>query len=185
MRLVRRHGAGISTAQIAAEAHCSKETLYNWFDDRDGILMALVEEQARGMNAALETGFVRFEGSLKERLEASCAFLLDIMTGDAVVVVNRIAMAQACKENASLGLAVLAGWQEQVEMPFRRLFEEGVRAGVVKIDDPGDAFQALIGLLVGDRQRRLLLGEAARPTSDEMVMVSKRAVDRWWQIFAP
>ena len=31
---------------VARKAHCSKETLYKWFGDRDGLLVATVQWQA-------------------------------------------------------------------------------------------------------------------------------------------
>ncbi len=185
LRLLRRHGAAISTAQIAAEARCSKETLYNWFDDRDGIITALIHEQAQGMNKALQTAFGRAQGSFDERLGAYALSLLDIMTGDAVIAVNRVAMAQACAETSDLGAAVLNHWQEQVRLPFYALFEEGHEAGLVDISSPDDAFDMLIGLLVGDRQRKLLLGAGARPHADAMQKIAARAVEHWLRLHRP
>jgi AcrR family transcriptional regulator len=183
LRLVRDHGTTVSTAQIAAQANCSKETLYNWFDDRDGIFLALVDEQAKGMNAALTAGFGAATGSFAEKLRTYSTLLLDILTGDAVISVNRIAMSQTCLNSAKFGNAVLANWQEQVRAPFLKLLSEGQRAGEFEIEDVDDAFDTLVGLLIGDRQRRLLLGENARPSSADMTRIADRAVDRFMELF--
>ncbi len=183
LRLVRDHGTAISTAQIAAQANCSKETLYNWFDDRDGIFLTLINEQAKGMNAALSVGFGAVDGTFAEKLQAYSTLLLDILTGDAVVVVNRIAMAQTCTETSQFGTAVLAIWRDQVRVPFFELFQEGHVSRDVQIEDMDDAFETLLGLLVGDRQRRLLLGEKARPKMSEMEDVANRAVDRFLVLY--
>ncbi|MEE9374869.1 MAG: TetR/AcrR family transcriptional regulator [Rhizobiaceae bacterium] len=184
LRLLRRHGADITTAQIAEEAHCSKETLYNWFGDRDGIMLALVAEQARGMNEVLNSGFQNAEGNLEARLKAHCTLLLDILTGEAVLVVNRVAMAQACADHSSLGTAVLADWNEQVAKPFINLFQEGNEAGEFAIHSADEALENLIGLLVGDRQRRLLLGEiGARPNAEAMAAIAAKAVQRWMMLY--
>lgn len=179
LQLLRRHGSGITTAQIAAKAHCSKETLYNWFGDRDGIMMALVNEQAIAMGAVLAAGFTDARGSLDARLKAYATLLLDIMTGDAVIVVNRIAMAQACSDSSKLGAAVLANWQEQVARPFLALFQEGNANGELAVHSAEEAFENLLGLLIGDRQRRLLLGDNARPDSVAMASIANKAVQRW------
>ncbi len=179
MRLVRTHGTTITTAQIAGAAKCSKETLYGWFEDRDGIMLALVREQARAMGIFLEHSFAEVEGKLEDRLRAAAALLLDIMTGDAVIVVNRIAMAQACKTASQLGQAVLENWHEQVERPFYRLFQEGTKAGRLVVHSDDEAFQALLGLLVGDRQRRILLGANERPNPTDMLAIADKAVQRW------
>ena len=179
LRLLRRHGTAITTAQIAAEAHCSKETLYSWFGDRDGIMMALVHEQARSVGDLLSSEFAQAEGSLEARLKHYCTLLLDIMTGDAVIVVNRIAMAEACSDNSSLGAAVLADWNEQIAVPFLTLFQEGNARGELAIHSAEEAFENLVGLLIGDRQRKLLLGDKKRPESAAMAAIAAKAVQRW------
>lgn len=179
LRLIRRHGTDITTAQIAAEAHCSKETLYNWFGDRDGIMMALVREQANAMGSALQAGMAGAQGSLEDRLKQICVFLLDMMTGDATLAVNRLAMAQACTDRSDLGQEVLSDWNEQVVAPFFALFEEGNRAGILAVHSPPEAFDNLVGLLVGDRQRQLLLGADVRPDPSSMASMASKAVQRW------
>ncbi len=183
LRLVRQHGTGISTAQIAAEANCSKETLYNWFSDRDGIFAALVAEQAETMGAALDTAVKALgktgQTSFEVRLLHHAIALLDIMTGDAVVAVNRIAMSQTCAEKDELGEAVLAAWDTQIMARFEALFAEGVREGCIAKYDARLQFDGLLGLLLGDRQRRMLLGEDARPKGQEMHNIADNAVRYW------
>ena len=184
LRLLRRHGTGITTAQIAAEAHCSKETLYNWFKDRDGIFLTLVEEQAQAMSDALAKSIAKTDGmTFRDKLEACCIALLDLMTGEAVIAVNRAAMAQACRERADLGLAVIDDWQARVAVPFQAVIDEGVISGAVRIADVGEAFDTLTALLLGDRQRRLLLGEESRPAGDDMANMAAMAVSRWMRIY--
>jgi len=183
MRLLRLYGSSITTAQIAAEAHCSKETLYNWFEDRDGIMMALVHEQARVMRQAMEERFATAQGSIELRLKSCATLLLNIMTGDAALAVNRVAMAQACSENASLGQAVLADWHDQIAEPFMTVFQEGNECNELAVHSPVEAFENLMGLLVGDTQRRLLLGEDARPEPAAMKSIASKAVQRWMILY--
>ena len=179
MRLLRRYGAGITTAQIPAESSCSKETLYNWFGDRDGIMLALAHEQASGMRQAMADRFANAQGSLENRLSSCATLLLDIMTGDAALAVNRVAMAQASLEKAELGEAVMADWNEQVAAPFMEIFQQGNESGDLAVHSPQEAFENLVGLLIGDRQRRLLLGEDMRPDPAAMKSIATKAVQRW------
>ncbi len=44
--LMMEEGDGFSMASVARRASCSKETLYRWFGDRDGLLTATVQWQA-------------------------------------------------------------------------------------------------------------------------------------------
>ena len=179
LRLLRKHGSDITTAQIAAEARCSKETLYNWFGDRDGIMLALAQEQANGMRQAMAERFASAEGELEARLSSCATLLLDIMTGDAALAVNRVAMAQTSSENAELGNAVMANWNEQIAAPFMAMFQQGNEDGELAVHSPDEAFENLVGLLIGDRQRRLLLGDDTRPEPSAMKAIAAKAVQRW------
>ncbi|MEP0942573.1 MAG: TetR/AcrR family transcriptional regulator [Rhizobiaceae bacterium] len=179
LRLLRKHGSAITTAQIAAEAHCSKETLYNWFGDRDGIMLALAHEQANGMRQAMADRFASAQGNLEARLSSCATLLLDIMTGDAALAVNRVAMAQCSSEDSEIGRAVMSDWSEQVAAPFMELFQQGNESGELAVHSPQEAFENFVGLLVGDRQRRLLLGEDMRPEPAAMKAIAAKAVQRW------
>ncbi|MGI9365689.1 MAG: TetR/AcrR family transcriptional regulator [Rhizobiaceae bacterium] len=184
LRLLRQHGSAITTAQIAGEARCSKETLYSWFGDRDGIMIALANEQARGMREAMQDRFDNTRGSLESRLKSCATLLLDIMTGDAALAVNRVAMAQACMEDTRMGEVVMADWNQQVAQPFYAIFQQGNDSGELAVHSPQEAFDNLIGLLVGDRQRRLLLGEDMRPDPTTMKSIAGKAIQRWLILYA-
>ncbi|MGI9355266.1 MAG: TetR/AcrR family transcriptional regulator, partial [Rhizobiaceae bacterium] len=175
--------------QFSAEASCSKETLYSWFSDRDGIFAALVEEQAQSMGAALDAAVdVLSKGnrtSFEARLLHHAIALLDIMTGHAVIAVNRIAMSQTCVEKPALGEATRNMWDIEIVRRFEKLFAEGARSGDIAKYDTKLQFDGLLGLLVGDRQRRLLLGENARPKNDEMHGIAQKAVTYWLRLNAP
>lgn len=47
------------TAKIAARAQCSKETLFTWFGDRDGIFADRIETQSARFNEIVETSFAQ------------------------------------------------------------------------------------------------------------------------------
>lgn len=183
LRLVRRHGAGVTTAQIASAARCSKETLYNWFGDRDGLMMALVREQALATGMVLERTFDQAEGTLEVRMKLCSTVLLDVLTGESALAANRIAMAQACEARADLGEAVLEHWKEQAVKPFSALFQEGNANGELAVHSAPEAFENLIGLLVGDRQRQLLLGHDVRPKPAAMAAIANKAVQRWLVLY--
>ena len=180
LRLLRRHGSGISTAQIAAESNCSKETMYSWFGDREGIFLALAQEQAEAMSAALHSSLRKSENeTFQNKIHKSCVSLLDIMTGEALIAVNRAAMAESCREKADLGLTILDDWQARIAQPMLDLIEEGRAEGIIEFSDPAEALDILMGLLIGDRQRRLLLGEDARPDFAAMENHARKAANMW------
>ena len=180
LRLLRQEGSGISTAQIAAEARCSKETLYNWFGDREGILMALISEQARSMHMSVSQG----DGNIRDRLVDAAARLLDVATGEALLTVNWVAMADTCRSNDRLGAAVRQHWEQQIGEAIRKLVGDAQSEGLLAYDDQQDAIDAFYGLLIGDRQRRMLLGSDIRMDGQAMNDHARIAVGRWISLFS-
>ena len=63
--------------------------------------------------------------------------------------------------------------------PFTHLFQMGNESGDLAVHSPLEAFENLVGLLVGDRQRRLLLGEDVRPDPAAMSAIAAKVVQRW------
>ena len=42
LRLLVEEGDSLTMTAVARRASCSKETLYKWFGDRDGLLLSLI-----------------------------------------------------------------------------------------------------------------------------------------------
>ena len=75
-------GDGLTMTAVARRASCSKETLYKWFGDRDGLLTATVQWQAAKVDASalrrFETGeqlgqraFATAAGALQKQVLSS------------------------------------------------------------------------------------------------------------------
>lgn len=142
---------------VATEARASKETLYGWFNDRDGLLEALVagnaDETAAGVTAALAEP-AQDEGGARATLVAYTETLLDLLTGPVSVALNRVAMT-----SPRLAAVLLASGRHRagpvVEAYLASLHEQGISPH----SDPAAAFSMLYGLTVQDTQIRVLLGE--------------------------
>ena len=52
LRLLVEEGDALTMTAVARRASCSKETLYKWFGDRDGLLTATVQWQASKVRVA-------------------------------------------------------------------------------------------------------------------------------------
>ncbi|MEU4621986.1 TetR/AcrR family transcriptional regulator [Actinoplanes sp. NPDC023801] len=167
------HGLDGTTMQaVAARAGCSKESLYSWFSNRDGLLAALIERQSGQVTTAVAAAL---EGPAAPRatLTVIAENLLRLLTSDTSVALNRAAM-------ASPGLAALLLRHGRhttgplIEDYLTRLTDQGLlRAG-----DPAETFQLLYGLVVRDVQIRSLLGEPA-PSPERLRAEAELAVDRF------
>ncbi len=185
IEVMREHGfAGASTARIAAAANCSKETIYNWFGDRSGLFAALVAEQSRAVNEML-SGSLNNEVNARDDLVNIAAALLDLLTGEASLLINRAAIGDMGKSN-TLAQILLANGRGQTLPLVLELFERARDQGEMEFENASDVFPVFYGLLIADMQIRTLLGDkAARPDGGEMRGIAKLAIERLLLIFAP
>ena len=174
--ILREGGASaVTTARIASRARCSKETLYNWFGDRDGIFRALVEAQSAQLNAMMARELADHADSATTMIRAGAA-LLDLLTGEASLAINRSAMADGSGE---LGELLLQHGRGRTAPQMASLIARLQADGLVGDGDPAEVFQAFHGLLIGDRQIRALLGDkAGRPRPGEFETLSRIAFER-------
>ena len=64
-------GDGFTMNGVAARANCSKETLYKWFGDRDGLLTATVRWQASKVKIDAPTGCLLYTSPSPRDLSTS------------------------------------------------------------------------------------------------------------------
>ncbi|GIH91304.1 TetR/AcrR family transcriptional regulator [Planobispora siamensis] len=167
------HGLeGMTMQAVAARAGSSKESLYSWFGNRQGLLAALIERQSEQVNAAVTAALER-PAEPRAMLTAIAENLLGLLVGEASVALNRAAMA-----SAELSELLLRHGRHTtgplVEAYLGRLAADGV----LRIDDPAEAFGLLYGLAVRDLQIRVLLGERP-PSADEIRAGARVAADRF------
>ena len=62
---------------------------------------------------------------------------------------------------------------------------EARKANIVQFGDEDDAFETFYGLLIGDSQRRLMLGNEVRMDGPLMIQHAEKAVLRWIFLFKP
>ena len=162
---------------IAKRAEASKETLYAWFGNKEGLFSTLIKHQA-------ETTVERVKGALETSADPRTTLtdfatgLLKLLLGEPSVSLNRAAMASP--ELAAVLLKYgryTAG--PLVESYLGRLAEEGH----LSITSPTSAFQLLYGLIVQDWQIRVLLGEKP-PTPKELARHAEVAVDQFLSLCA-
>lgn len=183
LALLREGGIdAVSTARIAARAQCSKETLYAWFGDRAGIFRALVAEQTAALNAMLAREAAG-DAPPRETLERAGAALLDLLTGEASLAINRAAMADG---SGDMARDLREEGRGRFVPLFVALIERLQGEGVLTAGDARDQFVTFYGLLIGDRQIRALLGdEAARPATGAFEEIARQAMDGLIVIHGP
>jgi AcrR family transcriptional regulator len=153
-------GQALTMTAVARRASCSKETLYKWFGDRDGLLDATVRYQASRVHvAAVEPGRLD-RASLAARLEEFAANWLRVIASDTSIALNRVAIANAGSQGLPLGAIVLENGRLALGRRLKPILEAGRAAGLLAFSDAEEAFRTFFGLFARDVQIRLLLGDA-------------------------
>lgn len=171
----------LTTAGLARAANCSKESLYKWFGDRDGLISAMISHQASKVRTYDRAGERLTAESLKDHLEHFAQDLLDVLAGDVSLALNRLAIGQTSRDGSKLGRLLLERGRRQIDRRATGLLEAGQRDGLLRFSDGEEAYRSLYGLIVGDLHVSMLLGE--RPAKDMFPTRSKKAVASFLRLY--
>src|SRR5690606_23001439 len=152
-------GAALTMSAVARRASCSKETLYKWFGDRDGLLRATVQWQASRVRAGNYERQKLDATALRESLEQFAANWLSVITSRTSIALNRVAIADAGSGKSNLGAIVLENGRFAIGERLKPLLEDAREAGLLHFDDAEEAFRTFFGLAGRHLQVRALLGE--------------------------
>jgi AcrR family transcriptional regulator len=179
--LVERGYQGTTMAAVAERAGSSKETLYAWFGDKQGLFTALIRRQAEAANQAVAAA-LEDEGGAgpAATLTAFATNLLRLLLGERSVALNRAALAEPAGELAAV---LLAQGRHRTGPIVEAYLARLAGAGVLGVDDPAEAFQLLYGLVVRDLQIRVLLGEPP-PAPGALAAQARTAVERFLALTA-
>ncbi len=181
--LLVEQGDGLTMTAVARRASCSKETLYKWFGDRDGLLTATVQWQAakvrvprvdrRGLDAA----------SLRASVEQFARDLLGTLAGEVSVTLNRLAVTDAGAQKRGLGQIVLENGRLEMGRRLKPVLQAGRDARLLRFDDSEEAFRTFFGLVVRDVQIRLLLGEELKLSAAQIEKDAHVAAEQFLQLY--
>jgi len=183
LALMVEEGTGFSTARVARRARCSKETLYKWFGDRDGVLSATVRWQASRVRAGSYDRQRLDVASLSQSLEGFAANWLGVISSDTSIALNRVAVSHAASGKSNLGRIVLDNGRFAIGERLKPLLEAGREAGLLTFDDTEEAFRTLFGLVARDVHIRLLLGEELKLDRETISREAARAARQFLALY--
>lgn len=183
LRLLVRLGDKLTMTALAREASCSKETLYKWFGDRDGLLTATVQWQAAKVRMPRidEAGLTA--ETLRQGIEQFGRDLLGVLSSETSVALNRIAVTHAASHTSRLGEIVLENGRRTMGRRLKPVLEAGAAAGLLCFEDSETAFRTFFGLVVRDVQIRLLLGDDLRLSAAELDADARRAAEQFFALY--
>lgn len=163
---------GTSMIGIAREARASNETLYNWYGDKQGLFRALVTRNAAEVKGHLEAE-LKTENDALSILATLGPKLLDLLTGDRAIALNRAAAADSSGE---LGATLSKAGRESVLPLLEEVFLRARTEGQLGFDETGEAVALYLDLLIGDLQIRRVIGRQPRPSKVFREERAERAV---------
>jgi len=181
--LVEGGERALTTAGIARAANCSKESLYKWFGDRDGLLSAMIAFQASKVRTEGNDGAPMSMEAFRAHLVSFGRDLLDVLQGDVSLALNRLAIGSASREESRLGRLVLERGRRMIGIRAGAYLESGKKQGYIAYDDRDRAFQTLYGLVVRDLHVRLLLGERLADAERDFAEQAAKAVDQFLSLY--
>jgi AcrR family transcriptional regulator len=173
----------LTMSAVAERASCSKETLYKWFGDRDGLLTATVRWQASKVRAGYYDSAHLDTAALQASLEAFATNWLTVISSRTSVALNRVAVSHAGSGKSNLGQIVLANGRFAIGERLKPLLEAAREAGLLAFDDGETAFRTFFGLVGRDIQIRLLLGDQLRPSEPEIARDAQRATQQFLTLY--
>lgn len=176
--LLSRHGyGGTSMLSIAKAAGASNETLYRWYGDKQNLFAAMVQDNAAVVKAELETSLTE-DGDPLAALEQIGAKLLVLLTSERAIALNRAA---ASDSTGALGATIAEAGRGTIAPLLERLFDRMVQTGVLAVENPSEATETYLGLLIGDLQIRRVIGQldplseaACSARSDRALMLLRK-----------
>lgn len=173
----------VTMSAVAQRASCSKETLYKWFGDRDGLLTATVRWQASKVAAG---SFDRTQldiSTLQASLEAFAATWLEVISSQTSIALNRVAISHAGSGKSNLGEIVLANGRFALGERLKPLLLAAKDARLLDFGDAETAFRTFFGLVARDVHIRILLGDDSALSRREIARDAKCATDQFMRLY--
>jgi AcrR family transcriptional regulator len=164
---------GTSMQGIAKQARASNETLYKWYGDKQGLFRALVTRNAEEVKSHLEVELKTDHDALSI-LSTLGPKLLDLLTGDRAVALNRAAAADTSGE---LGATLSKAGRDTVFPLLEQVLLRAKEEGQLRFEHSGEAVGLYLDLLIGDQQIRRVIGRLPAPTAEFREARAQRAVE--------
>ncbi|WP_271894652.1 TetR/AcrR family transcriptional regulator [Candidatus Phyllobacterium onerii] len=183
LALLVEAGDTLTMTSVARRASCSKESLYKWFGDRDGLLTATVQWQASKVRAVPVNPEAFDLASLTAGLQRFASDWLHVLSGTISVALNRVAVGHAGSDKHDLGVIVLENGPFAMARRLKPLLELGRDTGLLHFYETDEAFRTFFGLVVRDVQIRLLLGDRLELTDASIERDSLRATQQFLALY--
>jgi TetR/AcrR family transcriptional repressor of mexJK operon len=179
--VISERGLGAPVEAIAKRAGVSKQTLYNHFGGKDGLIRALVRRRVDRMTAPLFDGdhFERPEGALAAYARA----MMEAVLSDTSLSVMRVAIHSAI-DMPDMAQAFYAAGPATSRARLADFLRAETEAGRLEVDDPALAAE-FFSAMVNSQQTRALLGLETPRDEATIGRLSQAIAHRFVRAYAP
>lgn len=171
-----------SMLAVAKRAGASNETLYRWYGNKQALFGAMVMANAQKAEELVRT----FEAGRTDPLQTIEQFgpvLLRIVTGEKAISLNRAAAGDV-HETATLGSIIAEGGKRTILPLLVGLFQRAAAEGQLAADDPAEAADIYLSLLIGDLQIERVIGVREEMNDTQISQRAQRAYRLMRQLYA-
>jgi AcrR family transcriptional regulator len=182
-RLIVEGGlAGFSMLALARALGMSKETLYAWFGSKSALLAELVQGNAGDMALVLREGLAGTPdvASVRQTLTRFCKALLELLSSDKSVAINRGAVHLA--EKGEMGESLRSNGRDPMVALLAQYFAHARSHGLLAEAGKNEA-EVLIALALRDWQIERLLGRMPAPTPRKLQARAVEAVELFLRLY--
>ena len=175
-----------SMLAIAKAAGASNETMYNWYGNKQGLLAAMIKDNADQVASELEDFTAGPSGRGSDpvaRLEKFGSKLLDLLTGERSVLLNRAAAADVA-DGGLLGKLLSEHGRSRMVPLVAQTIAAAQQAGRLRAQDPLEITEIYLALLLGDIQIRRVTGVTQAPPREAITVHSQRVVELLLDLFS-
>ena len=179
-QVIAERGITAPVEAIAKRAGVSKQTLYNRYGGKAGLIQALIRRRIDTLTAPLTGGA---DGAGPEAVLAAFAFdLMSAMLAPASLAMTRVAIQGAVDMPAVAGAVFDAGARTSRARLADYLRAEDA-AGRLAVEDPAEAADLFSGM-VGARQMPALMGAPAPADAETLDRLSREIARRFVRAYA-
>ncbi len=180
--VMSERGLAAPLDEVARRAGVSKQTIYNHYGSKAGLVRALVERRVREITASLvEPDAAAFpEKALADYARA----LLGVLLSPRGIGLIRVAIAGAA-ESPDLARAVYEHGPRASRVLLAQFLALESANGRLAIDNPMQAAEMFGGMVVGSLQTGMMLGARPALTEAETDAIAVEAARRFMRAYAP
>lgn len=171
---VERGYDSVSLSEIVKRSGGSLATLYELFDNKSGLLGAIVASKRFCAHEEIDATVAR-GGVPAEMIADIAAIIIDSLSDDETIGLMRVVMGETLRDPAFAESIFTAAYLPSVER-LARLFSEWNKAGLAVIPHPMLAVHAFFALVIHGQQSRAFYGAVCEATLPPRDIMLKEAV---------